>query len=72
MNIFRGRRKEKLYQDWSKYSGLPQEDIPHPEPKTRTIGVRNFPPGLLIYVLFGVALVLIMVGLGLLLFNQFG
>jgi hypothetical protein len=41
-----GRNKQdKLYQEWSRHSGLPEDAIPHPEPEARTENGRTFPPG---------------------------
>jgi hypothetical protein len=40
-----GRNKQdKLYQEWSRHSGLPEDAIPHPEPEARTENGRAFPP----------------------------
>lgn len=66
MNIIRGRRREKLYRDWTKYSSLPYEDIPQPEPTIKITGTRELPPNFLIYVLLGAILLFLVVGVVLL------
>jgi hypothetical protein len=66
MNIIRGRRRDKLYQDWTKYAALPYEDIPQPEPTIKITGPRKLPPNFLLYVLLGAILLFLVVGVSLL------
>jgi hypothetical protein len=41
-----GRNKQdKLYQEWSRHSGLPEDAIPHPEPEARTENGQALPSG---------------------------
>jgi len=37
-------RQEKLYQEWGKYAGLPEDALPRPEPEEQTEGRRGQSP----------------------------
>jgi hypothetical protein len=68
MRFGRKKKEEKLYQQWAKHSALPPEAIPQKE-APRDIPVREVkskrrPPTL--YILLGVGITVLCVGLGLL------
>ena len=71
INIIRNRHRDKLYRAWTKYSGLPYEDIPQPEPAIKITGIRELSPNFRIYVLLGAILFFLVVGVILLIILLF-
>ncbi len=66
---FKERQRDKLYRDWVRYSELPSDAVPKKEAKKPLmITVKNVRVPLL-YLLLGLGVVILLVGLLMLLFS---